>query len=89
MKLGTRNNQCAGCLQGFGSMGAFEAHRVGPFGTGPKGTSPDRKCLTVDEMSSLGWKRDLRGFWHTEAPEGRPNHWNAGNGLVQPVEPAF
>lgn len=69
-RLGAARNQCAACGDLFGSVTAFERHRVGPFGTGPLGTSPARRCLPSGEISALGLERDESGFWRFPAPAG-------------------
>jgi hypothetical protein len=66
-------NYCPGCDKDFGSVGAFDAHRVGDFPqTGPaQYTGPinvwtpksGRRCLTDAELLQRGWTRDGRGRW--------------------------
>jgi hypothetical protein len=58
------HNQCPGCHEYFNSTAAFEKHRVGEYGTGPNGSSPDRRCLTVAEMRDKGMS-DASGWWVT------------------------
>ena len=49
--------QCTVCNDYFGSERGFDRHRIGEVG------SPDRRCLTADELAAGGWMRDGRGFW--------------------------
>ena len=63
---GNRRNQCAACEQYFASLKAFDRHRAGRFGTGPFGTSPERRCISPDEMRRRGWSKDEKGFWWIE-----------------------
>lgn len=65
-----RMNECGACGLDFGSLGAFDAHRVGrhaySYSEGVA-MSPlrenGRRCLRVWELESLGWARDSRGRW--------------------------
>jgi len=66
-------NLCTGCGEDFGSVSAFDAHRVGKFRqrgpsayTGPLADwQPEkgRRCLTPAELLEDGWTRDSRGRW--------------------------
>jgi hypothetical protein len=66
-------NLCTRCGEDFGSVSAFDAHRLGRFiqrgsaeYTGPIASwSPEkgRRCLTVEELFKSGWARDSRGRW--------------------------
>ena len=49
--------QCTVCHDLFGSERGFDRHRIGEVG------SPDRRCLTADELAAASWVRDARGFW--------------------------
>jgi hypothetical protein len=50
-------NACASCGADFTSVRLFDAHRVGRH-------QPDeRRCLSVDEMTTKGWGLDGRGRW--------------------------
>lgn len=50
-------NLCRSCGQDFGSLEAFDAHRVGPH-------DGDRRCLTLDEMTADGrFERNRYGRW--------------------------
>lgn len=59
-------NECSGCGLDFGSVSAFDAHRVGKF-TYPWDLEHEdgRRCLGVDEIEAKGWSRDSRGRWRT------------------------
>jgi len=48
--------QCCACGNYFGNVDVFDRHRVGEYGT-------DRRCLSVEEMTVMGWERNERGFW--------------------------
>lgn len=48
--------QCCACGEYFGNVVVFDRHRVGRHGV-------DRRCLSVDEMSAMGWEQNGRGFW--------------------------
>lgn len=48
--------QCCACGEYFGSVDVFDRHMVGEHGV-------NRRCLSGDEMSALGWARNQRGFW--------------------------
>ena len=63
MKLGNRRNQCPACGLYFGSLTAFDDHRVGRFGSGPLGTSPERWCLTEAEIKAAGGVKAPKGYW--------------------------
>lgn len=69
-------NICSGCDLTFGSVGAFNAHRVGGYGDpiykqSPTGKSQDivgytpstRRCLTIEEMVAQGFKQEKHGWW--------------------------
>jgi hypothetical protein len=74
-------NLCTGCGEDFGSVSAFDAHRVGKYlqggateYTGPRGDwTPEqgRRCLTIDELGKRGWTQDSRGRWRRSS-EGAP-----------------
>ena len=69
-------NKCGGCGEIFGSLGAFDMHRVGSYGgpiykkssTGKSEhvvghTKSDRHCLTVIEIEALGMTKNAKGWW--------------------------
>lgn len=61
-------NLCTVCGEDFGSVGAFEAHRVGAHMYTFSAEHPDgRRCLTTEELLRNGWRRDGSGRWR------RPN----------------
>jgi hypothetical protein len=49
-------NLCRSCEQDFGSVSAFDAHRVGKH-------SEERRCLHEAELVERGFHRDSRGRW--------------------------
>jgi hypothetical protein len=67
-------NLCRGCNRDFGSVSAFDAHRVGThaytFSEGLKQNPPrenGRRCLDVEEMPD--WHQDKFGRWRKDIPE--------------------
>jgi len=59
MKLSGRRCQCAACKEYFNSSAGFDKHRAG--------TGDDRRCLTPQEMLTLGMSKNEAGFWITVA----------------------
>ncbi len=71
----TPKNLCRSCDQDFSSVRLFDTHRVGvhayTYSEGLKmppledGSLREdgRRCLSVDEMTGLGWKKNDRGLW--------------------------
>jgi hypothetical protein len=59
-------NLCRTCGEDFGSISAFDAHRVGKY---EYTWSPDRedgrRCLGVDELEDKGFRLNRRGAWST------------------------
>jgi hypothetical protein len=60
MKLTGDKNQCQGCKQYFKSTHAFDKHRTGEHGK-------NRRCLSVDEMTTKGMVLGADGFWRGSA----------------------
>jgi hypothetical protein len=67
-------NLCRECRKDFGSLSAFDAHRVGKhaytFGEGLRCDPPledGRRCLDTAELEEAGWSRDPFGRWRTPA----------------------
>ena len=59
-------NLCRRCKQDFGSVTAFDAHRVGKHEYVYDLEHEDgRRCLAVDELLDSGWARDQHGRWRT------------------------
>ena len=61
-------NLCRSCRQDFGSVSAFDRHRVGrhayTLSEGLElGREDGRRCLDVDEMQATGMALDARGRW--------------------------
>lgn len=50
--------RCSGCNEYFNSTAAFDKHRRGYYGL-------YRRCLSVDEMLSIGMARNADGWWVT------------------------
>jgi hypothetical protein len=59
-------NFCTSCGMDFGSVVAFDAHRVGKHAYEYSPEHPDgRRCLTPKEMSEKKFKLNRRGAWST------------------------
>ena len=65
-------NYCTACHKDFGSVGAFDDHRVGKHAyTITEGLKMDppredgRRCLSVLEMTEMEWHHDKFGRWRT------------------------
>jgi hypothetical protein len=56
---GTDKCLCRACGQYFKSSGTFTKHRVGNW----EAQGANRRCLTVEEMSALGWLLNETGHW--------------------------
>jgi hypothetical protein len=66
---------CTTCGEEFGSVTAFDAHRVGKHAHPFSSERPDgRRCLSPAEMSTRGFKKNSRGRWslssYIEVPQG-------------------
>lgn len=73
-------NFCRACGEDFGSVGAFDAHRIGKHAyTFAEGFHRDppredgRRCLDADELVEVGWHRDQHGRWRQPGLVG--GHW--------------
>jgi hypothetical protein len=69
-------NLCVTCGLDFGSVSAFDAHRVGKhaytFIEGMRMDPPredGRRCLSLDELQERGWAEDSRGRWRAPTRE--------------------
>jgi len=58
-KLTGSRCQCPRCGEHFNSVSVFDRHRVGNW----EAEGRNRRCLTVLEMLSRGWRLNRRGFW--------------------------
>ena len=83
-------NLCRGCGEDFGSVSAFDRHRVGRHA---HDWSPERldgrRCLDVDELEALGWHQDSRGRWRQPRSENhvtRLSAFQARGGLVDEIQ---
>lgn len=54
---GTDKCRCPSCGEYFNTTYAFDQHRKGKLGT------PERRCLSVLEMSSSRWTQKPSGHW--------------------------
>jgi len=48
--------RCAHCGELFNSFRAYDLHRTGSFTIG-------RTCLTVEQMTAKGMRKNKQGFW--------------------------
>jgi hypothetical protein len=65
-------NLCRDCGEDFGSVSAFDAHRVGGHEHAFSAKHPTgRRCLSFDELRRLGWTQDGRNRWRRPS-EGAP-----------------
>lgn len=59
-------NLCRACNEDFGSVTAFDKHRVGkhayPYS---KNHEDGRRCLAPVELTGMGWNQDSHGRWRT------------------------
>lgn len=53
------HNFCTECGEDFGSVEAFDKHRVGEWSTG-------RECISLNEFSKFGLVKNTRGCWSIE-----------------------
>jgi hypothetical protein len=63
-------NECWACGEDFGSVKAFDAHRVGKhaylYAEGLKMSPPmedGRRCLSTQEMEERRWGKNVHGRW--------------------------
>jgi hypothetical protein len=65
-------NFCRACQQDFGSVSAFDHHRVGShaYPRSP-GHEDGRRCLDTDELKAKGWHQDKHGRWRQPITPGR------------------
>lgn len=67
-------NFCRECRQDFGSVSAFDAHRVGKHAYTYReglalGREDGRRCLDTAELAGLGWAQDSRRRWRRPGGE--------------------
>lgn len=59
-------NLCRACGKDFGSLGAFDKHRVGKIAYRYTIDQPGgRRCLHASELGEAGWSQDKHGRWRT------------------------
>ena len=68
-------NQCGACGLDFGSLTAFDKHRVG------RHEPLERRCLTLEELEAGGFVQNAYGRWTTAASieRGRTRNPQGGN----------
>jgi hypothetical protein len=63
-------NLCRACREDFGSLSAFDAHRIGRHEALWSPEREDgRRCLDAGELSERGWHQDRHGRWRTPRPD--------------------
>lgn len=74
MATSTRiSNLCSVCDIDFGSLSAFDMHRVGRHAYAHSPERPDgRRCLDEAEMSAKGMRVDAHGRWRSPAAATSP-----------------
>jgi hypothetical protein len=81
---GLRMEHCTVCHQTFPGSSLGDAHRVG------RPDTPQRRCLTPDEMRDKGWALTQRGnstpVWHMPSPQ-TPRFPPHGNVTEAPHSP--
>ena len=64
-------NGCSACRENFGSVYAFDSHRIGTheylFSPDDPSRLDGRRCRAVIELKALGWNKDVQGRWRTPA----------------------
>jgi hypothetical protein len=87
-------NLCRACGEDFGSVAAFDAHRVGRHAyTYSEGARMDpvredgRRCLSVEELHERGFVRNARGRWSiaSHAERGRALKASSQRGVPVPT----
>jgi hypothetical protein len=89
MRLTGQRNQCPTCGKYFSRTSGFVKHRIGPFGDGPLGTSPKRRCMTDEEMRKYGFHDMQTGIFRLQGPRSVPDTWKSAQpvlGTTVPVE---
>lgn len=71
-KLIGQQNQCPTCKRFFARSKGFDKHRGGSFGDGPGQTSPNRRCMTDEELEKAYGRFAADGFWRFSGP---PTTW--------------
>ena len=68
-------NQCGACGLDFGSLTAFDKHRVG------RHEPLERRCLTLEELEQKGFVQNHYGRWTLAASieRGRTRNPSSGN----------
>jgi hypothetical protein len=66
--------RCTSCGEYFNSTKAFDKHRRGSY--------PERRCLTPEEMLAIGMSKNAGDWWVTAALKMAPAylHSDAGSG---------
>jgi hypothetical protein len=66
LNVGAGVNLCRACGEDFGSVSAFDVHRVGVHAYLFSPERPDgRRCLSTPEMLARGFLPNSRGRWST------------------------
>jgi hypothetical protein len=64
MNLGQSRCQCPACGEYFNRVSTFDKHRTGDYS--------QRRCLTAEQMTAKGWRKNEAGFWVTSSGDWRP-----------------
>lgn len=87
-------NRCRGCEADFGSVGAFDRHRVGRHaytfaeGLDEFGRENGRRCLDSDELEAKGWRQDSHGRWRMPRRVAEDPFWDARNAVEASGRPS-
>jgi hypothetical protein len=82
---GTRTEHCTVCHQTFTSRNSGDRHRVGHHGV--LAGDNRRRCLTVDEMTELGMRRNPLGRWMLKGPDAQSGQGKNRRTAPTPTNP--
>ncbi len=79
-------NLCRSCNQDFGSVSAFDAHRVGTHAyLWSRDNEDGRRCLDPAEMEERGFVRNQAGRWSTSSLVRAPESSQQSNAAGLPA----
>ena len=71
-KLSGDRCMCPTCGEYFNRTSVFDRHRIGKLG--------EKRCLTIAQMDSGGFRKNLHGYWVRKiAASRRPPNWRIGS----------
>ena len=80
MKLTGDKCQCTACGEHFNSTYAFDRHRTGEYDH-----QGSRRCLSVAEMTEIGFSKTARGYWiRTRMPVSSVPEWQTSGDHAPP-----